>query len=74
METGLIKFYNPTKGFGFIKRNSGGEDLFFHINNVMEGIAAEQLQENVAVSFTEGEGRKGPQAENVNLVGGSDAE
>jgi cold shock CspA family protein len=43
METGKIKFYNPTKGFGFIKRDAGGEDLFFHINNVMEGIMAEQF-------------------------------
>jgi cold shock protein len=71
METGKIKFYNPTKGFGFIKRDAGGEDLFFHINNVMEGIMAEQLQENVAVSFIEEEGRKGSQAGNVNLVGGA---
>jgi cold shock protein len=71
MEQGTIKFYNPTKGFGFIKRDAGGEDLFFHINNVMEGIMAEQLQENVAVEFNEGQGRKGSQAEEVNLVGGA---
>jgi cold shock protein len=54
------------KGFGFI--NTGkAKDLFFHSNNV-EGVTFEQLHEGQRVSFTEGQGPKGPQAENVKAV------
>ena len=54
------------KGFGFI--NTGkAKDLFFHSNNV-EGVSFEQLHEGQRVSFTEGQGPKGPQAENVKAV------
>lgn len=68
--TGSIKFYNPTKGFGFIKTDTGTE-LFFHITNVAEGTNPEALEEGAAVTFVEGMGRKGPQAEQVQLAGGS---
>ncbi len=68
--TGSIKFYNPTKGFGFIKTDAGAE-LFFHITNVVEGTTAEQLQEGVTVTFEEGMGREGPQAERVTVAGGA---
>jgi cold shock protein len=68
--TGSIKFYNPTKGFGFIKTDAGSE-LFFHITNVVEGTNPESLQEGVTVTFEEGMGRKGPQAERVSVAGGS---
>jgi CspA family cold shock protein len=54
------------KGFGFI--NTGGEkDLFFHSNSV-QGVSFEELQEGQRVSYTEGQGPKGPCAENVTLV------
>jgi CspA family cold shock protein len=54
------------KGFGFI--NTGkAKDLFFHSNNV-EGVSFEQLHEGQRVSFTEGQGTKGPQAENVKAI------
>ena len=54
------------KGFGFI--NTGKpKDLFFHSKN-LQGVTFEQLQEGQRVSFTEGQGAKGPQAENVQAV------
>ena len=54
------------KGFGFI--NTGkSKDLFFHSKN-LQGVTFEQLQEGQRVSCTEGEGPKGPQAENVTAV------
>jgi CspA family cold shock protein len=54
------------KGFGFI---STGEpkDLFFHSKN-LEGVTFEELREGQKVSFTKGQGPKGPQAEHVKLV------
>lgn len=54
------------KGFGFI--NTGkAKDLFFHSKN-LEGVSFEELHEGQRVSFTEGQGPKGPQAENVKPV------
>ena len=54
------------RGFGFI--NTGKDkDLFFHSKN-LQGVSFEQLQEGQRVSFTEGQGAKGPQAENVTAV------
>jgi CspA family cold shock protein len=54
------------KGFGFI--NTGKEkDLFFHSSN-LQGVSFQELREGQRVSFTEGQGPKGPQAENVKLV------
>jgi len=54
------------KGFGFI--STGKEkDLFFHSSNV-QGVSFQELREGQRVSFTEGQGPKGPQAENVQLV------
>ena len=54
------------KGFGFI--NTGKpKDLFFHSKN-LQGVTFEQLQEGQRVSFTEGEGPKGPQAESVQAI------
>ena len=54
------------KGFGFI--DIGGEkDLFFH-SSALEGVTFAELQEGQRVSFTEGQGDKGPRAENVKLA------
>jgi len=54
------------KGFGFIDMGTGKE-MFFHMSN-LEGVAFEELREGQRVSFTEGEGPKGPRAENVQLI------
>lgn len=65
MPEGTIKRLTD-KGFGFIDTGSA-KDLFFHMSNV-EGIAYDSLQEGQNVSFTEGQGPKGPRAENVRPV------
>jgi len=65
MAEGTIKRLTD-KGFGFI--NTGkAKDLFFHSSN-LDGVTFEQLQEGQRVSYTEGEGPKGPRAENVKLI------
>lgn len=65
MAEGTIKKL-AEKGFGFI--NTGdGSDMFFHMSN-LEGVSFEELQEGQAVTFTEGQGPKGPRAENVKLA------
>lgn len=53
------------KGFGFIKGERG--DIFFHHSAVVEG-DYDNLQEGQTVEYTEGEGPKGPRAENVRVV------
>lgn len=54
------------KGFGFITI-APGKDLFFHSKSV-QGVSFDQLQEGQKVSYTEGQGPKGPVAENVRPV------
>lgn len=54
------------KGFGFIE-TSPGKDIFFHMSSV-EGVRFEDLQPGQRVSFNEGQGPKGPRAENVKLI------
>jgi len=65
MAEGTIKKVTD-KGFGFID-TGGGKDLFFHMSN-LEDVQFEQLYEGQRVSFTEGQGPKGPRAENVKPV------
>ncbi len=65
MAEGTIKRLT-TKGFGFIEDGSG-TDMFFHSSS-LEGVSFEELQEGQRVSYTEGQGPKGPRAENVRLV------
>ena len=62
MAEGTIKRLTD-RGFGFIDTGTG-KDIFFHMSN-LEGVTFEQLQEGQRVSYTEGRGPKGPQAENV---------
>ena len=64
MPQGTIKKLTQ-KGFGFIEGEKG--DLFFH-NSSVEGTAFESLSEGQQVEYTEGQGPKGPRAENVKLV------
>lgn len=64
MATGTVKWFNASKGFGFITPDDGGEDLFVHHSEIRtEGYAT--LDEDQKVEFTVGQGRKGPCATNV---------
>ncbi len=60
---GTVKFFNSQKGFGFITPDSGGKDLFVHVNSLDEG--TDSLSEGQKVEYVEEEGRKGPEAKNV---------
>jgi CspA family cold shock protein len=66
MAEGIIKKKLGDKGFGFIDVG-GGKDLFFH-NSAVEGVRFEDLREAQRVSFTEGQGPKGPRAEKVTPI------
>jgi CspA family cold shock protein len=65
MAQGTIKKLVSDKGFGFIAAD--GKELFFHQSSV-EGTSFDDLREGDSVEFTEGEGPKGPRAENVKPV------
>ena len=65
MAEGTIKTLTQ-RGFGFIDTGTD-KDLFFHNSN-LEGVSFEELQQGQRVSFTEGQGEKGPRAENVKLA------
>jgi CspA family cold shock protein len=64
---GSVKWFNEQKGYGFITPSNGGEDLFVHYSEIKnEGFKT--LQEGQKVQFEVGQGKKGPQAQNVMAV------
>ena len=64
VSTGMVKWFNESKGFGFITPDDGGEDLFVHHSEIKaSGYAS--LNEGQKVEFEVGEGKKGPCATNV---------
>jgi cold shock protein len=65
MAEGTIKRLTD-KGFGFIDTGKA-KDLFFH-SSALQGVSFDELREGQKVSYTEGQGKKGPCAENVKLV------
>lgn len=62
-EIGTVKWFNPEKGFGFLKRE-GGEDVFVH-HSAIQGSGFRTLNEGERVEFDVVQGQKGPAAENV---------
>lgn len=67
MSTGTVKWFNSTKGFGFIVPDDGGDDLFVHHSEIKVGGYA-SLEEGQKVEFEIGQGKKGPCAVNVTPV------
>ena len=63
MPEGKVKWFNDSKGFGFIEQN-GDKDLFVHHSSI-QGEGFKSLAEGDRVSFDVGKGAKGPTAENV---------
>jgi CspA family cold shock protein len=64
MSTGTVKWFNDSKGYGFITPSDGGKDLFVHHSEVQSG-GFRSLQEGQSVEFEVGQGKKGPCATNV---------
>ena len=64
MSNGTVKFFNDSKGFGFITPDDGGKDVFVHVN----GLNGSSIAEGDTVSFDTEEGRKGLNAVNVEVL------
>lgn len=64
---GTVKWFNDAKGFGFIAQDNGGQDVFAHFSAI-KGDGFRSLAEGQKVSFILGEGKKGPQAEEIEAV------
>ncbi|MDJ1501595.1 cold shock domain-containing protein [Xanthocytophaga agilis] len=63
MQEGTVKFFNETKGFGFIKSNSSNEDIFVHVSGLID-----KIKEGDQVTFEVQKGKKGLNAINVQLA------
>ena len=63
MQEGVVKFFNESKGFGFIKSSETGEDIFVHNSGLIDDI-----RENDKVQFQTEQGRKGLNAVNVERI------
>ena len=64
MSTGIVKFFNEDKGYGFILQDDGGKDLFVHASEI-QGNRDTTLAEGQKVEYEVGQGKKGPCATNV---------
>ena len=64
MSTGIVKFFNDEKGFGFILQDDGDKDLFVHATEIQGGRGI-TLAEGQKVEYEIGQGKKGPCAVNV---------
>jgi len=65
MATGKVKWFNESKGFGFISQDDGGADVFVHFSAI-QGTGFKTLREGQPVTFEVENGPKGLQATNVN--------
>lgn len=61
--TGVVKFFNPAKGFGFIKHDESNQETFVHISGLKD-----QVKENDRVEFELEQGKRGMNATNVRLI------
>ncbi|WP_430592527.1 cold-shock protein [Humidisolicoccus flavus] len=68
MTTGIVKWFNSEKGFGFIAPDDGSADVFAHFSAI-DGSGHRNLEENQHVEFDTARGQKGLQAENIRVIG-----
>ena len=68
MATGTVKWFNDSKGYGFIAPDDGAKDLFVHHSSIV-GDGYKSLSEGSKESYEERQGQKGPEARNVVPVG-----
>jgi CspA family cold shock protein len=66
-QTGTVKWFNESKGFGFITPDGGGDDLFAHFSEI-QGSGFKTLAENQRVEFEVTQGRKGQQASRIRPI------
>ncbi|MEV0411531.1 cold-shock protein [Streptomyces sp. NPDC050448] len=64
MATGIVKWFNSEKGFGFIQQDDGGPDVFVHFSAI-QTTGFKELAEGQKVEYDVTQGPKGPQAERV---------
>jgi CspA family cold shock protein len=63
MKNGVVKFFNQTKGFGFIKVEGTNEEVFVHVSGLQD-----EIRQDDRVTFEVQEGKKGPNAVNVKIA------
>ncbi|MFI8998905.1 cold-shock protein [Streptomyces sp. NPDC053542] len=68
MAQGTVKWFNSEKGYGFIAQEDGGPDVFVHYSSI-KGDGFRNLEDTQKVEFEIAQGRKGPQAEEVRVIG-----
>lgn len=68
MSTGTVKWFNDSKGFGFITPENGGEDLFAHFSAIQSSGGFKTLAEGQRVTFDVTSGPKGQQASNIRVA------
>ena len=66
-ETGIVKWFNDGKGFGFITPETGGKDLFAHFKEI-RGEGFKSLTEGQRVTYEVTQGQKGLQASNIRVI------
>ncbi|MFB9147078.1 cold-shock protein [Halomonas alkalicola] len=67
MATGTVKWFNDSKGFGFISPSDGSDDVFAHFSEIQSD-GFKSLQEGQSVSFDVTQGKKGLQASNIKAI------
>lgn len=68
IETGIVKWFDNDRGFGFIMPENGGKDLFAHYSEIQSNGSQSTLDENQRVSYVVGQGQKGPCATKITLL------
>jgi len=68
METGIVKWFNDAKGFGFIMPEDGSKDVFVHFSKIISDDGHRSLVANQRVSYVTEEGAKGPHATQIRAI------